>query len=260
MRIRLKNGKEVMRGPWLQAKGGGNDYDMGIYVEDPAQNGRIRRCCGDTIRIMKVTVPSSSYGIKLPKFEVFEQELWTEKLITAAVRKLLDEERFQNSFAYVAANLAVVLRKPKELKLSNGSRIVGSLRHKLTLPTTLQIVGDARDASGDTSEVVVLTIENVSSDIWPAPPKPIWEKNSDIWGKTLEALVISYLRILAGFADGGIARQITIVVTELSNHTEWSSTWRRLSAMLYGLPLEHQTDPRIIQAISLIEEVCKAPS
>jgi hypothetical protein len=80
-----------------------------------------------------------------------------------------------------------------------------------------------------------------------------------MWCKQLEFLVANYLVQLTKFAGGNIAKQISSVASSLINHGEWAKEWHHLFALLMGLDPVARNDPRVKEAIRLIEEVCKAP-
>ena len=261
-KVILTDGREVVDGPWIQPHPSADNrgFRMGICVEQPGiADAHQRKLCRENPTILEVKTPSTSRGIGLPSFQIFEQKLWTDELIRAVREKLRAENRTsKNACEYVATNLAAAFQPPKELKLPDGSKLLGDLGYTCSWQDDLQITGNIRDNAGGISSVTVFSATHIRWNGWPgAKPHPAGRKNEAIWCRGLEALVISYLELLARFSDSFfVVPQIERVLAELKHHSAWSATLRHLAALLTGLPPDRQDDPEIIQAIKALEEVC----
>lgn len=267
-RIKLADGRIVLRGPWIDRSGiwalKDAGFRVGIYAISPATL-QYGEKFGESITILEVHIPAYYFcDIYLPRIEILQKELWTKDLMDEVIRELRQSDiglRGQRAIGYVIAKLSRAFEKEKELVLENG-RLIGDLefstgRGKEIGHYDLNVLGDIKDPkTGKVQKTTLLTIQNLYPNFWPGPAKrPDYVKNKEFWCKKLEYLVTNYLNLLADFAGRPIDEQISKIVRDLASRSEWSVKCHNIFQKLLSISPDLREDEKISKALELIEEV-----
>ena len=260
MKVKVADGREVLRGPWINWFGWSKRH-MGILIGRPD----LPEIWGEKINILEFNIPNYMASPALPAITIKNRELWTEELLMAVIKCLAKEPEASktNTFKHLP-NLIKADFYQKELKLNDGRVLIGPLYFDMVCSRigprydNLQILGRLKNSAGQTEEVCLLTICNVQTIFWPPSNKIeiTLEPNKSLWCVKLEHLIILFLELLSEFSPSEIRMQILNARNLLQDKTDWAKICRQLCDGLLKLPPGQRDDPALTEALQIITKKC----
>lgn len=263
--IVLADGREVKNGPWCEFPSPyGSTFKNIIEVRiltDPLPTARsYDRQFPKSVAVLSVVVSTYPMGLRMPEITKLEGDLWNEDLLRAVVRAIeTDNEIKPKLTGYILKKLAA---PRKELPLGGKRVLVGGLefendnRDCRSGLEDIRIYGYIRDGEGgDPKRVKLLTVKGLCEQgSWLMPDQePGYRRNTEVWCKVLESLLLKYLEEMASYAASPMNKQIWRVVSRLRSNTDWAKKCSRLLSGLRGLDPSMHDDERVREIFRLAD-------